>query len=360
MSGKVERPEDPRLAAIVESSHDAIIGKGLDGVVFAWNSAAVRLFGYTAAEIIGQPITIIFPPDRVEEEQVILNRIGRGERVDYYKTVRCHKDGHIISVSVTISPIRDISGMIVGASTIVLDLTDRNIRNQRIQELKAELVHLQRLTELGQLVSTLVHEVNQPLTAISNYVNACRRLITTGNHDRVSIALDRIADQTQRIRDFVQKRDVQMRVEDLSQVIHEAIELTRTSVSDTGLILTVQLDSTQFAVKIDKVQVQQVLFNLLRNGIEAMQGQPRRVLIVSANSALGEMVEISVADTGPGLAAEVRAKLFQPFVTTKANGMGVGLSVCRAIVESQSGRLWAEDNPGGGTVFRFTVSRAVG
>jgi two-component system, LuxR family, sensor kinase FixL len=354
-----------RLAAIVESSDDAIIVKDLNGVILSWNRAAERLFGYTASEVLGLPVTVIFPPDRVEEEAVILGRIRSGERVDHYETARRRKDGQIIDVSVTISPIRDASGNIAGASTIFRDLTGRNIRDQRILELQTELAHVQRLNELGQVVSTLVHEVNQPLTAISNYVNACRRLVATGDQDRIRAVLERIADQTnrtraivERIRDFVKKRDVQMRAEDLSQVIEETIGLTRASVRDGGLTLTVAVEPPGVQVEIDKVQVQQVLFNLLRNSIEAMQDQPRRELLVATSLVQRGMVEISVADTGSGLAVEVRENLFQSFVTTKVTGMGMGLSVCRAIVESHGGRLWADDNPLGGTVFRFTVRHA--
>ena len=357
--------ETPWLVAIIESSDDAILTKDVNGVILSWNRAAERLFGYTAAEIIGRPITVIFPPDRVEEEAVFLDQISRGETVDHYETARRHKDGQIISVSVTISPIGDASGKVIGASTILRDLTNRNARDQRIEELQTELAHVQRLTELGQVVSTLVHEVNQPLTAISNYVNACRRLVTTGDGERIQAVLERIADQTnrtrevvQRIRDFVKKRDVQMRAENLSHVIEEAIALTRSSVRDTGLTLYRKINPTDLQVEIDKIQVQQVLFNLLRNGIEAMQDWPRREIAVATSRAEEGMVEISVADTGPGLPDEVRKRLFQPFVTTKATGMGVGLSVCRAIVEAHRGRLWADDNPGGGTVFRFTVRHA--
>ena len=218
------------------------------------------------------------------------------------------------------------------------------------------------MNELGQVVSTLVHEVNQPLTAISNYVNACRRLFKAGDQERIKSVLQRITDQTnrtrgivERIRDFVKKRDVQMRAENLSQVIEEAIALTRASVRDRDLTLTVEIEPQGVQVEIDKVQVQQVLFNLLRNSIEAMQDQSRRELVVASSLVQGGMVEISVADSGPGLVDEVRAKLFQPFVTTKVHGMGVGLSVCRAIVEWHGGRLWADDNPSRGTVFRFTV-----
>jgi two-component system sensor kinase FixL len=365
-SANGDRPEDARLAAIVESSDDAIVAKDLHGVILSWNRAAERLFGYTASEVFGRSITVIFPPDRIEEEAVILGRIRSGERVDHYETARRHKDSQIINVSVTASPIRDASGKISGVSTIMRDLTGRNIRDQRIQELQAELAHIQRLNELGQVVSTLVHEVSQPLTAISNYVNACRRLVETEDQERIQSILQRITDQTnrtrgivERIRDFVKKRDFQMRAENLSQVIEEAIALTRASVRDGGLTLTVEVDPPGVQVEIDRVQVQQVLFNLFRNAIEAMQDQPTRDLLVSSRLVQGGMVEISVADTGPGLADEVRAKLFEPFITTKVSGMGVGLSVCRTIVESHGGRLWADDNLSRGTIFRFTV-RQVG
>jgi two-component system sensor kinase FixL len=364
-SANEDQAEDSRLTAIVESSDDAIIAKDLKGVILSWNKAAERLFGYTASEVLGRPITLIFPPDRIEEEADILGRIRSGKGVDHYETARRRKDGQIINVSVTISPIRDASGKVTGASTILRDLTGRNTRDQRILALQAELAHVQRLTELGQVVSTLVHEVNQPLTAISNYVNACRRLITTGDQERVQSVLQRIADQTnrtreivERIRDFVKKRDVQMRAQNLSQVIEEAIALTRASVRDEGLMLTVAVEPPGVQVEIDKVQVQQVLFNLLRNSIEAMQDQPRRELVVATSLVQGGMVEISVADKGPGLAVEVQAKLFQPFITTKTSGMGVGLSVCRGIVESHGGRLWADENSSQGTVFRFTVRHA--
>ena len=361
-STNMDRSDAPRLAAIVESSDDAIIAKDLNGVILSWNGAAERLFGYTASEVLGKSVTIIFPSDRLEEEASILSQIGRGERVDHYETARRRKDGQIIHVSVTASPIRNASGKVTGVSTTMRDLTGRNIRDQQILELQAELAHVQRLNELGHVVSTLVHEVNQPLTAISNYVNACRRLIKTGDQERIQSVLQRITDQTnrtrgivERIRDFVKKRDVQMRAETLSQVIDEAIALTRASVRDRGLRLTVETDPPGVRVEIDKIQVQQVLFNLLRNAIEAMQDQPKRELVVATSLVQGGMVEISVADTGPGLVAEVRAKLFQPFVTTKVHGMGVGLSVCRAIVELHGGRLWADDNPRRGTIFRFTV-----
>jgi two-component system, LuxR family, sensor kinase FixL len=265
---------------------------------------------------------------------------------------------------VTISPIVDANRNVVGASKIIRDLTERDERDRRIQDLQMELAHVQRLTELGQVVSALVHEVNQPLAAIRNYVNACQRLIASGKQEQVQGGLKLIGDQidrarqiVERIREFVKKGDAQMRAEHLPDVIQEIIMLTQASVREEGVRVATQLDPMASAAQINKVQVHQVLFNLLRNGIEATQGQLRRQLTVATRPADSDMLEISVADTGSGLPEEIRGRLFQPFVTSKANGMGVGLSVCRTIVETHGGRLWAEDNPGGGTVFRFTVPR---
>ena len=197
--------------------------------------------------MIGQPLTIIFPPDRIEEEAFILGRIARSQSVEHYETVRRRKDGRIIKVSATISPIRDASAKIIGASKILRDLTDRDARDQRIQELQAQLAHVQRLTELGQVVSTLVDEVNQPIAAIRNYLSACRRLAAAGNHEGVKTALERMEDQTvrtseivQRIRDFVKKHDAKMQPESLSNVIDEAVALTRSSLRGDFPTLTVQ------------------------------------------------------------------------------------------------------------------------
>ena len=353
---------DARLAAIVDSSDDPIIGKDLNGVVFAWNRAAERLFGYTASEMIGQRLTFIFPPDRLDEEAFILGQIARGKRVEHYETTRRCKDGRVFRIAATVSPIKDARGRVIGASTTVRDLAERDTHERRINELQAELARVQRLTELGQVVSALVHEVNQPITAIRNYLNACRRLAASGKQTGVQSALERMAEQTnraseiiQRIRDYVRKRDIRVQPESLSNVIHEAVELTRSSIRGVKPSLIVQVDPADQRAEIDRVQVQQVLFNLMRNSLEAMQDQPRRELMVSARTAQNGMVEISVADTGPGLPEEVRRQLFQPFVTTKPNGMGVGLSVCQGIVQQHGGRLWADHNTGAGTVFRFTV-----
>jgi two-component system sensor kinase FixL len=240
--------------------------------------------------------------------------------------------------------------------------TDEHTR--RIQELEEELAHVQRLAELGQAVSALIHEIAQPITAIKNYLNAFHRLTASDNQAGAQTALERMeehanhaSDIIRRIRDYVKKRDVQMQPEVLSNVISEAVVLAGASIRDDDVTLTVEVDPSVQLAEIDRIVVRQVLFNLMRNSLEAMQDQPKRGLTISAKEVQDQMVEISVADTGPGLSHEVRRKLFQPFVTTKPDGMGVGLSVCQVVVKRHGGRLWADDNIGGGTVFRFTINR---
>ncbi len=355
-----------RLAGIIDSSNDAIIGKDLNGIVTHWNRAAEAMFGYRAEEIVGRPIVVLFPPDRVAEEATILQRISRGEKVEHYETVRRRKDGSTLPASLTVSPIRDDSGAIVGASKILRDLSERRDREQRLREAQAELFHVQRLTELGQLVSALVHEVNQPLAAIGNYAGAGKRLLTAGNTAGTRTALQKITEQTerahqiiQRLRNFVKKGDSEQRPEHLPAMIQEAVALAMVSLKKERVALETRLAPDAAHVAADRVQIQQVLFNLLRNAMEAMEQSTRREIVISTAPGGTGMVEVCVADTGPGLAPAVWANLFRPFVTTKDNGMGVGLSICRSIVETHGGRLWAEDNPGGGTVFRFTLPRVL-
>ena len=493
---RVQTPRDEarlRLAAIAESSDDAIVGKDLSGVVTAWNRAAVAMFGYTADEIIGCPITTIIPPERVVEEAGILDRVRRGERMVHFETLRRRKDGRIIPVSLTISPIRDDDGRIVGVSKIARDLSEahrvyqelqrreallrsilgtgpdalvvidehgliqsfsaaaerlfgfspdevvgRNVsrlmpspyreehdgylarylstgerhiigigrivvgqrkdgstfpmelavgevnltgvrlftgfvrdltewqeRERRLSELQSELIHVSRLNELGQMVSALAHEVNQPLTAMTNYLGGIRRLLAAGNQQGARQAMERVAEQAdraqqiiQRLRDLVKKGEPERRVESLLRTIEEASALALVGVG-RGLKLDIDVDGNAAEGVIDKIQIQQVLLNLMRNAAEAMTDSVQRELSITTARA-GDMVEISVADTGPGLPEVIRARLFQPFVTTKPTGMGVGLSVCRAIVEAHGGELRAEAAGGGGTVFRLTVPHPEG
>jgi two-component system, sensor histidine kinase and response regulator len=239
-------------------------------------------------------------------------------------------------------------------------------RELRMSELRSELIHVSRLSELGQMVSALAHEVTQPLAAIGNYLRAGERLVQLGDAAKARAALTRAADEAvragviiRRLRDFVRKTEGEKRVEDLRLAIEEAVSLAMVAAERSDVGIELRLDPNASAAIVDKVQIQQVLLNLIRNAIEAMAESLERRLVIATAASGDDMVAVSVADRGPGLSAAVREKLFQPFVTTKSGGMGVGLSICRSIVEAHGGRLWAEENPGGGTVFSFTVPRAV-
>jgi two-component system sensor kinase FixL len=268
------------------------------------------------------------------------------------------RDGSTFPMELTVGSV-DLPGERLFTG-FIRDLTERQDRERRLSELQAELIHVARLNELGQLVSALAHEVNQPLAAMTNYINGARRLFAAGNQAGGQQAIERVAEQSERarqiirrLRELVKKGDSEQKVENVPVTIEEATALALAGVGQ-GLKLEIRVADDASEAVIDKIQIQQVLLNLMRNGVEAMASRRRRELTISANR-LGGMIEIRVADTGPGLPDSVRARLFQPFVTTKPDGMGVGLSVCRAIVEAHGGELHAEDAAGGGTVFRFTV-----
>jgi two-component system sensor kinase FixL len=359
------RGERAFLASIVESSQDAVIGKTLDGVVTSWNNAAEDIFGFSAAEMIGQPILRLFPAEMAEEEAVILAQIRKGERIEPYETVRLHKDGRRLDVSLTVSPIHDRGGRVIGASKIVRDITEQKALRSRLAEVQSELFHISRLNDMGQLASAFAHELNQPLSAISAYIGGTRRLIEAGDVARALEGCDRAVAQVarageviRRLRDFVRKGDGRRGVEDLGPAIDEALALMLIDARTRRLETVTKIADDARMAFIDKVEIQQVLVNLFRNAAEAMADAETTTLVVTTRRLSDERIEIEVADSGPGLADSVLEKLFQPFTTTKTSGMGVGLSLCRSFIESQGGEISARNAPQGGAVFRFTVAAA--
>lgn len=237
-------------------------------------------------------------------------------------------------------------------------LLRREHDSQRARELQLELMHVQRLAIMGQTAAMLAHELNQPLTAAMNFLGALRRSLANAP-DKVPSLIERIGQQIQRVdgivrklRRFIEKREAERSLETPDALIEDAISLLGTI--DSTVALKTEIADDLPCILVDRVQLQQVLVNLMRNAIEAMQECPRRALTLSA-VAVDHAVKISLADTGPGLPPEVAERLFQPFVSTKTSGMGVGLSICQTIITQHHGRIWAEPNPGGGTVFRFTL-----
>jgi two-component system sensor kinase FixL len=354
-----------QLAAIVQSSHDAVIGKSLAGFITSWNRGAEEMYGYTAAEAIGQPIAMLAPPPLEGEIPTLIERARRGEVITNYETTRITKDGRQLDVSLTLSPIQDAAGQIVGVSTIARDVTQLNQAQRRIRELTAEMVHMSRLTAMGQLSSSLAHELNQPLTAVANYAEAARQLLLaapTPPPPRVTEFLEKTASQAdragqiiRRLRGFVEKGSIERVPAFLDEMVKEATALGTVGSASDGIRLVYDLAPGLPPVQIDKIQIQQVVVNLVRNAADVLRGAERRVLTVRTAAAADSYQEVAVIDTGPGIAPEIADQLFKPFVTTKADGMGIGLSICQSIIEAHAGRIWAEPNPGGGTIFRFVI-----
>ncbi len=356
-----------RLAAVVTSSDDAIIAKTLDGIITDWNRGAEALLGYRAEEMIGRSIATLVPPGQEDEAPRILERIRHGLRIDHYETRRRRKDGEIIDVSLTVSPIYDDAGRLLGASKVARDITEQRKIRHRLAELQAELFHMSRYTAMGEMASTLAHELNQPLTAIASYLNGCRWLLENSRDPQVATlreAVERAAEQAlragqiiRRLRDFVARGETERQAEGLGRLIEEAGALALVGIRETGVLVSFSLPPGEIRVLVDRIQIQQVLLNLIRNAIEAMGESSRRELHIAAACHDDDLAEITVTDTGTGIEAEIEGQLFQPFITTKPHGMGVGLSISRAIIEAHGGRLWVEPNPDGGAVFHLTLQR---
>jgi two-component system sensor kinase FixL len=251
----------------------------------------------------------------------------------------------------------------------IRDLTERQLTESRLQELQAELLHVSRLSDVGQMASALAHELNQPLAAIVNYVQATRRMLEAAaappaprildTMDKAVAQAARAGDIIQHLRSFIRKGETERSTEDLSKMVEEATALGLVGAKEGGIKVQIDLSADSLPVFIDKVQIQQVVFNLIRNSVEALPVSDVRELTVTTRRADCGMALAAVADSGPGLAPAVAEQLFQPFVTTKEKGMGLGLSICRSIIEAHGGRLWATPNPERGVTFQFSIPMAV-
>ncbi|HVH75038.1 MAG TPA: PAS domain S-box protein [Stellaceae bacterium] len=356
---------EARLRSILETVPDAIITIDERGAIQSFSPAAERLFGYAADEVLGHNVNILMPSPYHERHDGYLARyLATGERriIGIGRVVSGkRKDGSTFPMELSVGEAVGVGRPLF--TGFARDITERQQAQRRLQELQAELLHVSRLSAMGQMGSALAHELNQPLTAIVNYLQAARRIIEKERGalpERAADALAKAAGQAirageiiRRLRQFVEKGESGYRAEDLNQVVEEASALALVGAKEQEVRLMLELAPDLPPIHLDKIRIQQVVLNLVRNAVEAMAGSAERLLTI--RTSLLTDVEVSVSDTGGGLAAAVRDQLFQPFVTTKAQGMGVGLSICRSIVEAHGGHIRAEANPQGGTTFAFTL-----
>jgi two-component system, LuxR family, sensor kinase FixL len=362
---------EAHLASILDTVPDAMIVIDEQGIIQSFSSAAERQFGYTVADVIGKNINMLMPsPYRENHDGYIERYLRTGERriIGIGRlVVGERKDGSTFPMELAVGEMR--SGDRRFFTGFIRDVTQRQQTEARLQELQSELVHISRLTAMGEMASALAHELNQPLLAIVSFMKGAQRLLGSGGgEDRSGMlrdAMEKAAEQAlragqiiRRLRDFVARGESERRVENVKKLIEEASALALVGTKDQGVRVRFQFDPAVDLVLVDKVQIQQVLLNLLRNAVEAMEASQKRELVVSTAADEDDMIAIIVADTGSGIAPEVASQLFQPFVTSKRHGMGVGLSISRTIVEAHGGQVTAEPNPGGGAVFRFTLRAA--
>ncbi|AMN45009.1 PAS domain S-box protein [Rhodoplanes sp. Z2-YC6860] len=361
---------EAHLQSILDTVPEAMIVIDERGLIQSFSAAAERLFGYTTGEVIGQNVKIMMPAPYRENHDGYLHRyLSTGERriIGIGRVVVGErKDGSTFPMELAVGEMKSSGRRFF--TGFIRDLTERQQTEARLQDLQSELIHISRLTAMGEMASTLAHELNQPLSAITNYMKGSKRLLESGSDGSAAMvreAIDKAAEQAlragqiiRRLRDFVARGESEYRVEVISKLVEEACALALVGAKDLGVRVKFEFDQTADLALADRVQIQQVLLNLVRNAIEAMQDAERRELTVAVALAPGGMVKISVSDTGSGIAPEIAEQLFQPFMTTKRQGMGVGLSISRTIIEGHGGRIWAEPHPGGGTIFSFTL-RAV-
>jgi PAS domain S-box-containing protein len=393
------------LAAIVESSDDAIVSKNLDGIIASWNRGAEAIFGYTAAEAIGRPIALIYPPDRLHEEDMILARLRRGERIDHFETVRRCKDGRLIHVSLTISPVRDDAGRIIGASKIARDITDRKRSEQAQRELnellerrvrerthelanaiereraeakereraEAALRQAQKMEAIGQLASGMAHDFNNLLTAILGNLELLDMRLADEHLRKLVHAAARSAQRGARLNEqvlaFSRKQHLAARSVDLNGLIDGIEDMLARTLGGT-IEVTTALSPRLWSALVDPHQLEVVLLNLAINARDAMASGGRVTLATrniktseldpAIGLAPGDYVCIAVSDTGTGMSEEVLARACEPFYTTKeiGRGSGLGLSQVYGMAQQSGGGLRIKSTLGRGTTVEVYLPRS--
>ncbi len=358
---------------ILATVPDALIVIDEGGTILLFSEAACRMFGYGQSDAIGQNVKMLMPnPDRERHDHYMQHYMETGEAhiigIGRVTNAR-RRDGSTFPIELAIGEAQTDHGRLF--TGFIRDLTEAQRAERRLNDLQTELSHISRVSAMGSLASALAHELNQPLTAIASYAEGARSLLGEGGTpaaDDIDMVREALAEASvqairagqivRRLREFISRGDSEKRVERLRRLVTEASALALTGTGTTGLDFNLRLDPVADKVLVDRIQIQQVLLNLIRNAVEAMQRSPRQMLDIRSRPQGRDMVEVVVADSGPGLSTDIAAVLFQPFNTSKEKGMGLGLSISRTIVEAHGGRIWAEPSEFGGTAFHFTLQLA--
>ena len=342
---------EAHLRSILATVPDAMVIIDERGLIQSFSATAERLFGYAASDVQEQNVRMLMPePYRHEHDSYLGRYLSTGERriIGVGRVVvGQRKNGSTFPMELSVGEVA-LQGkkQFVG---FVRDLTQRLEGERLLHEVQSELLHISRLSTMGEMASALAHELNQPLSAIANYLQGSKRLLQAIPDDRAPVIIEAMAKASeqavragqviQRLRDFVARGETERRIESIKKLVEEASALALVAAKDHLVRMELRLAPSIDLVLVDKIQIQQVLLNLLRNGLEAMQTSERRELTVSTSLAEDHMVAVDVGDTGCGISPDVASRLFQPFVTTKQQGMGVGLSISRTIIESHGGKI---------------------
>ncbi len=360
------------LRSILATVLDAMVIIDERGNIVSFSAAAERMFGYAEDEVVGANVSLLMPPgDGAQHDGYLRRYLETGERriIGTGRTViGRRRDGSTFPIELSVGEAMTEGERVF--TGFIRDLSDKQRAEQRIEELRSGLIHAARVSAMGTMASTLAHELNQPITAVVNYVRGVANLIDANDPDDLPMIREALNDTAQealragtivrRLREFVARGEVEKSVEQIPDLVDEACKLALIGAREKGVVAEFLFDPAAGPVLVDRIQTQQVLINLMRNAIEAMADSPERRLTVSSRAESPGFVRVSVADTGPGVAAEVAEDLFRAFHSTKAEGMGLGLSICRTIVEANGGRIWLEPRAGGGSCFHFTLVQVEG
>ncbi len=358
-----------RLASIIDSSEDAIIGKGLDGTIVTWNKGAERIYGYAPEEVVGKHISILAPEDRPDEIPEILKKIARGESTEHYESVRVTKDGRRLNVSITVSPLRNASGNVVGASAIARDITAQRRAEDQLRQ-------SQKMEAIGRLAGGVAHDFNNVLGIINACSEFLRDSIEPGSQpstyvDNIKKAIERGAALTRQLLAFSRKQVVQPVILDLNDRLKDISKLLRPLMGD-NVEIVIAPRSQAAVVEADPGQLDQIIVNLAVNARDAMPRGGKFILetdIVDVDQlfaeqhpplAAGKYVMLAVSDTGTGMDRTVLSRIFEPFFTTKepGKGTGLGLATVYGIAKQSGGHVWVYSEPGHGTTFKIYLPSA--